>query len=353
MGLLIVILNYRTPRLTVDCLRSLAGVLEEVPGTHAVVVDNGSGDDSVEQIGQAIEENNWGDWLELLPLEKNLGFAGGNNAALRRLGVAPHPAPHPNPLPEYRERGEKTPPPLPSPGVPGEGKKEAGDYILLLNSDTILQAGALRHCRAVMEAEADIGMMSCLLRNGDGSAQNVTRDFPSPLRQMICALGLPWLMPRIFGSADVYDVPRRMLGMKRDCDWLGGAFMFIRVAALRRVGLMDESFFFYGEDIEFCHRFHRCGYRVHYDSAASIVHLGGSSSDATRMPAWLRDLYMWQARYQVQRKCYGAAAAWVLRQVDILAFVLRKAKMCVCGQRNTENYRNVASALSLLLRPLR
>src|ERR1035441_1637489 len=102
-------------------------------------------------------------------------------------------------------------------------------------------------------------MMSCMLLNGDGTPQNVTRKFPTPLRQTLCALGLPWLMPRLFAWADVYDVPEAQLRQKRDCGWLGGAFQFIRRQAMAQVGLMNDAFFFYGEDIEFCWRFHNGG----------------------------------------------------------------------------------------------
>jgi GT2 family glycosyltransferase len=161
------------------------------------------------------------------------------------------------------------------------------------------------------------------------------------------------MLPRLFGWADVYDVPEEQLRIKRDCDWLGGAFLFIRASALRRTGPLDAGFFFYGEDIEFCHRFHRHGYRVHYDPAAAIVHIGGSSSDPTRVPAKQRNIYMWQARYLVQKKCYGAAAAWIVRGADILAFGLRKTKMFLTGKRRTASYRDVSDALVLLLKPLR
>jgi GT2 family glycosyltransferase len=284
-----------------------------------MVLDNGSGDDSPTRIAEAMAANGWGQWASLQTLEKNLGFAGGNNVALASLM--------------------------------GTGQAEV-DYVLLLNSDTQVRPGALAHCRAVMERTGDIGMMSCMLLNGDGSPQNVTRKFPTPLRQTLCALGLPWLLPRLFAWADVYDVPAEQLRQKRDCDWLGGAFMFIRRRALEEVGPMNPAFFFYGEDIEFCWRFHRGGWRVHYDPAAAIVHFGGSSSDPARLPAKMRSLYMWQARYLVQRRCYGWAAAWLVRGADILALGLRKTKMWLSGRRRSVAYRDVSNALALLLRPL-
>jgi GT2 family glycosyltransferase len=323
MNLLIVILNYRTPKLTIDCLASLADKQSEIPGGfHAVVVENGSADDSAQRIGEAIAANHWDDWATLMALSDNRGFAGGNNAALDLLKT------------QYT-------------GVP---------YALLLNSDTVVHPGALKYCHELMEREPKVGVMSCLLLNADGSHQNVTRDFPTPMKQAICSFGLPWTWPKRFKWADVYDVPDGLLKQKRDVDWLGGAFMFMRTAALEQIGGgLDHSFFFYGEDIEFCFRFHRHGWRVHYDPAVAITHIGGSSSDPTRVSGKLKNIYMWQARYQVQRKCYGRAAAAMVRLCDIVALSLRKTKMFLTGKRRSDpdRYKNVSDALAILLKPLR
>lgn len=323
MSLLIVILNYRTPGLTIDCLHSLKDKLDEVPGgARAIVVENGSGDDSAQKIAAAIEENGWQSWATLMALPDNRGFAGGNNAALDLLNT------------QYDD-------------VP---------YALLLNSDTLVHAGALKYCYELMEREPKIGVMSCLLLNADGSLQNVTRDFPTPLKQSLCSFGLPWTWPKRFKWADIYDISDELLKTKRDVDWLGGAFMFMRTTALKQIGGgLDHSFFFYGEDIEFCFRFHKFGWRVHYDPAVSITHIGGSSSDPTRVSGKLKNIYMWQARYQVQKKCYGRVAAALVRVCDIVALALRKSKMVLTGKRKSDpdRYKNVSDALSILVRPLR
>lgn len=320
--LLIVILNYRTPKLTIDCLRSLQDKLDEVPGTHVIVVENGSGDDSAKLIGDAIAQNNWSAWAELMALPDNRGFAGGNNAALDLL--------------KTDARFKETP------------------YALLLNSDTLVHAGALKYCHELMEKDKTIGNLSCQLLNADGSLQNVTRDFPTPFKQVLCSFGLPWTFPRAFRWADIYDIPEELLKRKRDVDWIGGAFMFMRRAALEQIGGgLDHSFFFYGEDIEFCFRFWKHGWRVHYDPAVSITHIGGSSSDPTRVSGKLKNIYVWQARYQVQRVCYGRIAAGMVRAADVAALGLRKAKMLLTGKRRTDRYKDVSNALTTLLRPLR
>ncbi|MBD0346055.1 MAG: glycosyltransferase, partial [Coleofasciculus sp. Co-bin14] len=108
--LLVVIVNYRTPNLTINCLRSLVNEVQTLPGMQVVVVDNASGDGSVEKITHAIETEGWGSWASLLPSDCNGGFAYGNNAAIRPALQSPNPSP----------------------------------YYLLLNSDTEVRPNALK-----------------------------------------------------------------------------------------------------------------------------------------------------------------------------------------------------------------
>jgi N-acetylglucosaminyl-diphospho-decaprenol L-rhamnosyltransferase len=269
--LLIAIVNYRTPELTLACLRSLAPEVAAVAGVRVIVVDNASGDGSLEKLEAAIRDAGWSSWLELLPSSRNLGFAGGNNLAIAR-------------------------------GEPAE-------YVLLLNSDTIVHGGCLRRCLEVMESDPRIGAMSCRVLNADGSIQNVARKLPTPLLATAAALRLPW----------------HRVASARDVGWLGGAFLFVRASVFGGRVRLDDDFFFYGEDVEFCHRIHRRGFSLRYDPVASIVHLGGGSSDPTRLPSALQSAQQWRARYLVQQKCWGRPAALWLRAVDLLVAALELA----------------------------
>jgi N-acetylglucosaminyl-diphospho-decaprenol L-rhamnosyltransferase len=310
----IVIVNYRTPELVIACLGTLAGEVESMPGTRVIITDNASGDDSIARIESAIAQHGWSDWARMMPLPHNGGFSYGNNRGIERL-------------PDCR-------------------------YILLLNSDTTVNPGVLRHCHDVMEAHPHAGAMSCLLLNPDGSVQNAARKFPTPIRMAACSVGLPWLMPRLFSWADLEDATWDRRTASRDVDWLGGAFLFIRREAIDQVGLLDEDFFFYGEDIEFCHRLARAGWKRRYDPGSSIVHIGGSSSDPTRLAARRRSVFLWQARYLLQRKCYGELAGVALRFVDIAAHLLRYLKLRLCGPRRREERDALRAVLSMLIRPL-
>lgn len=285
--LLVVIVNFRTPGLTIDCLASLEPDAREIPGLFVVVADNASGDGSAERIGRAVEERGWGGWCKVVELPRNGGFAWGNNRGI--------------------EAGPRA------------------TYVLMLNSDTIVHRGALAHCLRVMDGDESIGVMSCKLLNADGSVQNVARRFPTPARLFVSALALPWKFPRLFGWGDTDDPSWDRASVRRDVDWLGGAFLFCRGSLLERVGGLSDDFFFYGEDIEFSHRVWRAGKRCHYDPRVAITHLGGSSSDPTRMSKASRSVHHWRGRYLVVRKCHGVLAEWFVRSVDILAYASRAA----------------------------
>lgn len=313
------IINFRTPALTIDCLRTLAAERGGFDGFEVTLVDNASGDDSVPQIRAALAREGWDAWVTFLPLDRNLGFAGGNNHSLSRSLESPDAAP----------------------------------FQMLLNSDTLVHPGCLAASLAWMRAHPRTGAFSCMLRNKDGSVQNVCRRFPRPDRETVRALGLPYVWPRLFGWADLEDSGWPREGARdRAVEWIGGAFMLLRTEAVRAVGLMDESFFFYGEDCEWCHRFHRAGWGVHFDASAEITHLGGASSDSTRMLDKRREILLWKARFLVQRRCYGVLSAAWIRTIYILAFALRLLWIRVSGRRGTPLYCSIASGLHTLTHPL-
>ncbi|BDG04641.1 glycosyltransferase family 2 protein [Anaeromyxobacter oryzae] len=309
--LLVVVVNYRTPDVTLACLRSLAAELPALPGARVVVVDNGSGDGSARRLRAAIDAEGWGAWATVLALAENGGFAYGNN---RGIAAAP----------EAR-------------------------YFLLLNSDTVVSRGSLRYCRDAMDRDPAVGALSCTLLNADGSMQNVARRFPTPLRRAAGALGLPWRLPRAFAWADLDDPGWDRWTTRRDVEWLGGAFLFVRGDLVRRIGGLDEDFFFYGEDVEFCARVWRAGYRCRYDPTVSIVHLGGTSSDPSRLATGHRLAHAWRARHLVHEKLYGRRSAAVLLALDRAVIAARLRVLAWTAGPTDARYAN-ASAVQAVLR---
>jgi N-acetylglucosaminyl-diphospho-decaprenol L-rhamnosyltransferase len=314
MSLHVVVINFRTPKYTIDCLASLEPEVRSLPGTVVHLVDNASGDDSLPRIREAISARGWSGWVHLMAEEKNLGFAGGNNVALRRILAMENPP----------------------------------RYVLLLNSDTVVHPGCLAACLAAMEADPGVGMLGCLLLNADGTMQNAARKFPTPLRETVRALGLPWIAPKAFGWADIDDPAWDRTATTRDVEWICGAFMFLRTDALRQAGMLSEEFFFYGEDLEFCHRFHRTGWRIRHDPRGVVTHFGGVSSDDARLAATLRNSLTWSAWFKVQRLCYGRLAAAWLRAVYVLAFGARSLRLKWTGQADSEKYRRYREQFDML-----
>lgn len=311
----IVILNFRTPEVTLDCLATLAAEYALWPQFKVVLVDNCSGDDSVPRIEAAIQENNWTTWLEFRPFPKNLGFAGGNNVVLK----------------EWLASADCPP------------------FLLLLNSDTLVHPGCLQRSVEAIQADSGIGALSCQLLNRDGSVQNICRRFPRPDRETVRAFGLPWIFPKWFQWADLEDEKWDRRRETRDVDWISGAFFLARAETLKKAGVLDEDFFFYGEDCEWSYRVWKSGYRIRFDPRAEIVHLGGASSDATRVRNRTRDLYTWKARFLTQRKCYGPLAEWWVRGCYITVFAARAASLRIRGQGATQKYADMREGLSQLL----
>jgi GT2 family glycosyltransferase len=211
-----------------------------------------------------------------------------------------------------------------------------------------MQRGCLSYCLSLMEADPTIGVLSCRLLNADGSAQNVCRRFPSPARCLVGALSLPWKFPGLFGWGDCEDLSWDRNTIAKDVDWLGGAFLLARGDWVAKHGLLDERFFFYGEDIEFCFRVRSTGFRCHYDPKATVVHLGGSSSDPTRMAANTRNIHSWRGRYLVQRYCYGRLAEFFLKCVDLVNVWARVKLSARRGRRDTPEHKSLVEALGLL-----
>lgn len=286
--LLVVVLNYNTPAMTMACVRSLAAERENHVPLELMLVDNASRDDSVPQFRQMIRQHRWQSWVHLIASGRNTGFAGGNNLGIRAG------------------------PPLP--------------YVLLLNSDTVVPPGTLSHCLAQMQQDPRIGALGCLLRSEDGSPQTAARRFPTPARSLVSGWGLPWRLPALFGWANIENPagPEAHRSV-RDVDWLAGAFLMLRREVLLRPAPLDEDFFFYGEDVELCHHVWSRGYVCRYDPRVSIQHLGGGSSTPDRLSTDQRNQHRWRARYLVLRKCHGRRMERLVRSSDRLAWMMRHA----------------------------
>ena len=243
MRLLVVIVNYQTPDLTIDCLRCLRDEIMTIPEARVAVVDNASPDQSASGIASAIASNGWSTWAELRILGQNRGFAAGNNGV---LGAA-----------------------LQSPDPP--------QYVLLLNPDTLVRPGAVSALLAFMDANPNVGIAGSRLEDRDGSGQRSAFRFPTVLSELEGAVRMS-LVSRLLRRAVVAPpVPQTACRV----DWVAGASMIVRRAVFDAIGLLDESYFMYFEEVDFCLRASRADWPCWYVPQSRVVHLVGQSSGVT------------------------------------------------------------------------
>lgn len=262
MDLSIIIVSYNTCRLTLDCLRSVFES-ETVFSYEVIVVDNASKDESVQAIRERFPQ------VGLIANRDNTGFAKANNQAM-----------------EISE----------------------GRYVLLLNSDTIVQPDTFQTMVAYMDEHPDLGMTGCKVILPDGSLDKACRrGFPTPSASFYYAFGFSKLFPNN-PRFNQYQLGYLDENETYPVDCLVGAFMLVRQETIRQVGGLDETFFMYGEDIDWCYRIKQEGWGIQYHPATYIVHYKGASS--RRKP--FKIIYEFhRAMWVFHRKHYKRKYSWI------------------------------------------
>ncbi len=267
MKLYIVILCYRVPDLTIDCLRSLSSEIGKVPGAKVGLLENGSGGDCAERLRQAIRENGWGSWVELTTVLVNLGFTGGNNLLIRDAFQSADPP----------------------------------EYVLLLNSDTIVWEHALDALVDFMDSHPRAGTAGSRMLNPDGNVRASPFRFPGVLTEFDRGLRLG-IVSKLM-SRWAIEPPKPQQPTK--VDWVSGASMILRRTMLEEIGLLDEGLFTYFDDADLGIRTKRAGWETWYVTQSPVVHLGGASTGLTAKAVARRPAYWYQARRRFFLKNYG------------------------------------------------
>ena len=236
----IVIVNYRTADLAIDTLRSLSSQVADLGGGRVVVIDNASGDGSVEKIVAAIEREIWSAWVTVMPLERNGGFSYGNNAGIREALAS----------------------------------ADQANYVMLLNPDTVARKGAIKALADFMDAHPSAGIAGSQLENTDGDVDCSAHTFPSPLSELDGGARLG-VLSRLLHRYAVSSPPK---AVAHSCDWVSGASMIIRRRVFEDIGLMDENYFLYFEEVDFCRRAHLADWECWYVPESRVMHLEGAST---------------------------------------------------------------------------
>lgn len=257
-------MNFRTPSLTLDAVNSVIPQLQM--NDRIYVVDAHSQDDSVTRLTTALATN---PQIELLLLEENRGFAFGNNEAIRKALVT-----------------AQTP-----------------DLILLLNPDTVVRESAITTLIQFMENHPDVGLAGSRLEDPDGSTQLAARRFHgfwNELEEGIAFGPVSRLLDRWHIAKPESTVPHQT-------DWVPGAALIIRREVFETIGLMDESFFLYFEEVDLCLRARRAGFPCWYVPQSRVVHLVGQASGVTSARPGRRPRYWFESRARFWLKHYGIA----------------------------------------------
>ncbi len=283
VDLSIVIVAWNVRDLVLDCLASIRDARLKI-SYEVILVDNGSADATVEQVSEQFPET------RVIALPKNIGFGGGNNRGLERMN---------------------------------------GRTAVLLNSDTIVLEGGLEQCVAYLDEHPDVGAVGPQLLNPDRTRQNCIHNSPTLVSEIISQSILRRLFPRRYPSKRIeYTEPVEVEAVL-------GACMFVKREIVETIGTIDEDFFFFLEETDWCHRIRAAGWRVMHLPDAYVIHLYGESTKK-KVPLRTR-IEFHRSRYHFFKKNRGFLTYQALR-VIVMAKILFG---CVFGGRRASEYRKI------------
>ncbi len=274
MKLSIVIICWNDLKVIANCLQSIFSGTRSTD-FEVIISDNGSTDGSPAFIRHHYPA------VKVIENRANLGFAKGNNA-----GIA----------------------------------AAQGDYVLILNPDTIIHDGTLDRLVEFADRHPTAGAFGCRVLNPDGSYQVSARPFPSIRGLWLAAL---WLRPLAYISdAFIPDMYIRWKGgSERAVDWQSGCCVMFRGKLLKELGGFDEQFFYHYEEVDLCKRVHTAGYPLLFTPQATITHLGGQSVNRFPIRFALEKL---RSRYRYFYKHHGVKGAWRCRRVSMASVRARQ-----------------------------
>ncbi|HUL21111.1 MAG TPA: glycosyltransferase family 2 protein [Thermodesulfobacteriota bacterium] len=246
----IIIVSWNTREYLLSCLES---IFEEGDAKvwEVIVIDNRSADGSGCEAEKRFPE------IHLIENEKNLGFAKATNQGLKRA---------------------------------------AGKYVLLLNPDTRMKSGAVERLILFMNAFPKVGVAGVQLLNSDGSRQNSIANFPSLATELLNKSLLRWLFPKCFPGKEM-DYPEPI-----EVDSVIGACMMVRREAMEQVGLLDEDYFLFLEETDWCYRMKRAGWKIYHVPQAGVYHFQGRSAEKDKKRARIE---YYASRYHFFKKNKG------------------------------------------------
>ena len=279
----IIIVNWNTREFLRACLRSIYATLDPI-SFEVIVADNASDDGSAEMVSSDFPE------VLLVRNNENVGFAAANNIGLRRA---------------------------------------RGEFVMLLNPDTELCPNSAARMLDFMKSRPDAGLAGPKLISSSGKLQKSGRRFPSFFSEVLCITRLfrvvrPWHDAKLRWGRLNFDA-------NVEVDEVSGACMLIRKAALDQVGLLDERFFMYYEDVDLCYRLKKAGWKVYFLGEAPVIHIWAQG--ALKMGVLGATAMMYRSQYLYFLKHHGFARALGLRILSALLLLVLRAKYAVFPPR--------------------
>lgn len=295
----IVIVNYRTPRLVVDCLRSLVDEVRALGDCRVIVVENASNDDSAAVIGKAIADEGWSEWASLIAVDKNLGFAGGNNAGIEPLFKGP----------------------------------VKPDFIHLLNPDTYIRPGAIQTLLSFLQKHPEVGIAGSRLEDPDGTPQRSAFRFITIGSELEGGTRFGIVSRLLKG----YIVAPPIRDDEHMCDWVAGASMLVRREVFDAIGMMDDNYFLYFEETDFCLLAKRAGWPCWYVPSSRVVHLVGQATNVTQQKTRPKRIprYWFESRWRYFTKNHGRLYCWLANVAFASGYALWRLRRWL--QRKPDN----------------
>lgn len=280
----VVIVNHNTADLLARCLEHLRASVVDRP-LDIWVVDNGSRDDSAALVRERFPD------VRLIVSPRNLGFAGGNNLALRQiLAEAP----------------------------PGPARRH--HYVLLLNTDCFVEPDTIARTAQFLDRQPDVGIVGPKVLLPDGRLDLACRrSFPTPASAFWKLTGLSRRFPNSPRFAR-YNLTYLDPDKTYEVDSVMGAYMMVRLAAIDDAGLLDERFFMYGEDLDWAYRIKQHGWRVFYYADARVLHVKGATSSRQ---SYRLIVEFYRAMYLFHRKHYAPGTFVLLNWLITAGIIVR------------------------------
>ena len=265
----IIIVNWNTKEYLRNCLESISLAISGI-NAEIIVVDNASEDGSVNMVQLEFP------YVKLIKNAKNLGFATANNHGI---------------------------------------SASCGNYLCFVNSDVVVDENCIKQLIQYLKENRNVGMIGPKIRNPDGSVQISCVGYPTLWYTFSSTMGLH----RLFPGSKLFD--RRMIYWPckaiRSVEVLIGCFWCVRREALDSVGLLDEKFFIYAEDIDWCKRYHDAGWDVVFYPDAEATHFEGASSDNAPIRFYIEmqkaDLQYWKKHHGNMMRCFYKATLYLLQ----------------------------------------